>query len=62
MALTSLPLGWQIAGLWRFGELCIALAEGSAFDDYLSGSGSYADLALWRLADRLRERRGVASG
>jgi hypothetical protein len=58
----SLPLGWQISGLWLFDDLWIALAEGAAFDDYLSGSGRYADQALRRLADRLRERRGVASG
>jgi hypothetical protein len=38
------------------------LGEGPAFDDYLSGSGQYAEHALRRLADRLRERRGVASG
>ena len=52
----SLPLGW----LYRFDELWVALAEGSAFDDYASGSGEYAEQALRRLADWLRERRGVA--
>ena len=61
-AQASLPLGWQIRGLWRFDDLWIALGEGPAFDDYLSGSGRYAEQALRRLADRLRERRGVASG
>jgi hypothetical protein len=58
----SLRLGWHISGLWRFDDLWIALAEGSAFDDYLSGSGQFADQALRQLADRLRERRGLASG
>jgi hypothetical protein len=58
----SLPLGWQISGLWRFDDLWIALSEGPAFDDYLSGSGQYADQALRRLADRLRERRGPVTG
>ena len=58
----SLPLGWQLSGLYRFDELWVALAVGSAFEDYVSGSGLYAEQALRRLADRLRERRGVASG
>ena len=58
----SLPFGWGIAGLWRFDDVWIALSEGPAFDDYLSGSGRHADQALRRLADRLQERRGVASG
>ena len=54
----SLPLGWQLSGLYRFDDLWVGLAEGPAFDDYLSGSGQYAEQALRRLADRLRERRG----
>jgi hypothetical protein len=58
----SLPLGWHISGLWRFDDLWIALSEGPAFGDYLSGSGQDADQALRRLADRLRERRGPATG
>ncbi len=58
----ALPLGWQVSGVYRFGELWIGLAEGPAFDDYASGSGQYAEQALRRLSDRLRERRGVASG
>lgn len=53
----SLPLGWQIRGLWRFDDLWIALSEGPTFEDCLSGSGLYADRALRRMADRLRERR-----
>jgi hypothetical protein len=61
-ASASLPLGWQISGLWRFGETRIALSEGPGFDDYASGAGQYDYQALQRLADRLRERRGVASG
>jgi len=58
----ALPLGWQVSGLYRFGELWIGLAEGPAFDDYVSGSGGYAEQALRRLADRLWERRGTAFG
>jgi hypothetical protein len=57
----SLPLGWQISGLWRFGDLWVALSEGPDWDDYLSGSGQYADQVLRRLSDRLRERRGPAT-
>lgn len=53
----SKPLDWQISGIYRFGELWVALAEGPEFDDYLSGSGQYAAQALQRLADGLRERR-----
>jgi hypothetical protein len=58
----SLPLGWQLSGVWRFDNLWIALSEGPAFDDYLSGSGHYADQALRRVSDRLRERRASATG
>ena len=54
----SLPLGWQLSGLYRFDDLWIALGEGQGFDDYLSGSGQYAEQALRRLSDRLLERRG----
>jgi hypothetical protein len=49
----SLPLGWQISGLWRFDDLWI---------DYLSGCGDHADQALRLLSDRLRERRGPTTG
>lgn len=56
------PLGWRLSGLWCFGDLWISLAEGPAFDDYVSGSGQYAEQALRRLSDRLRERRGTAFG
>ena len=46
----------------HFDDLWVGLAEGPAFDDYLNGSGGYAEQALRWLAVRLRERRGVASG
>ena len=55
----ALPLGWQVSGLYRFDDLWIGLAEGPAFDDYTSGSALYAEQALRRLSDRLRERRGI---
>ena len=55
----SLPLGWQLSGLYRFDDLWIDLGEGPAFDDYLSDSGEYAEQALRRLADQLRELRGA---
>jgi len=58
----ALPLGWQVSGLYRFGDLWIGLAEGPAFDDYASGCGRYAEQALRHLADHLRERRGTAFG
>jgi hypothetical protein len=58
----ALPLGWRTSGLWRFGELWVALAEGPESDDYLSGTGQHAEQALRRLSDGLRERRGTASG
>jgi hypothetical protein len=50
-----------VSGLWRFDDLWVALSEGPAFDGYMS-CGQCADQALRRLSDRLRERRGVASG
>jgi hypothetical protein len=58
----SLPLGWQISGLWRFEDLWVALSQGPAFEDYVSGSGPHADQALRRMVDRLRDRRGPATG
>jgi hypothetical protein len=58
----SLPLGWQISGLYRFEDTWIGLAEGPAFEDYASGSGQYAEQALRRLGDRLRERRWPTTG
>ena len=41
----SLPRGWEIAGLWRFGEEWIALSEGPD-RDYVDASGRYPDQAL----------------
>ena len=58
----SLPHGWQLAGLYRFDDVWIALSEGPDFDDYLSGSGRYAEQALRNLGYRLRERRGPVTG
>jgi hypothetical protein len=58
----ALPLGWHVAGVWRFDDTWIALGEGQCFDDYVSGSGRFAEQALNRLSDRLRERWGVQSG
>ena len=57
----ALPLGWHVAEVSRF-DVWIALGEGLGFDDYASGSGRFAEQALNRLSDRLRERRGVQSG
>jgi hypothetical protein len=58
----ALPLDWQIRGVWRFDDVWIGLAEGPAFDDYLSGSGRYVEQALRRLTDQLATRRGRQSG
>jgi len=58
----SLPLGWQISGLWRVDDLWIALSEGPAWEDYLSGCGPSADPALRRSADQLGDRRGPTTG
>lgn len=58
----ALPLGWRVSGLYRFDETWVGLAEGPDFDDYASGSGRYAEQALLRLGDRLRERRGPTFG
>jgi hypothetical protein len=61
-AKASLPHGWQISGLYRFDDLWVGLAESPDFDDYASGSGQFAEQALRRLSDRLRERRGSTTG
>ena len=58
----SLPRGWALAGLYRFDDVWIALSEGPEFDDYLSGSGHFAEQALRNLGYRLRERRGPVTG
>ena len=57
----SLPRGWEIAGVWRFGDEWIALSEGPD-RDYLDASGRYPHQALHKLADALRERRGSPTG
>ena len=57
----ALPLGWEITGVWKFGEQWIALTEGPD-GDYMDASGRHAEQALPRLSDRLRKRRGKASG
>ena len=57
----SLPLGWNLSGLYRFDDLWVGLAEGPEFADSLSGSCQYAEQALRRLSDRFRERRGSAT-
>ena len=51
-----------MSGLYRFDDLWIGLAEGPAFDDYTSGSGQYAEQALRRLSDRLRDGLRAAAG
>jgi len=58
----SLPLGWQLTGLMRFGGEWVASSEGPTADDHLEASGLYAYEALKRLSDRLRERRGPVTG
>jgi len=58
----ALPLGWRLSGRYRFEDLWVGLAEGPAFEDYASDSGQYAEQALRRLSDRLRERRGPTTG
>jgi hypothetical protein len=42
----------------RDGDCGMARSKGPGVDDYLSASGSYAELAVRRLADPVRERRG----
>jgi len=58
----SLPLGWQLTGLMRFGGKWVAFSEGPGGADHLEASGLYAYEALKRLSDRLRERRGPTTG
>lgn len=53
----ALPLEWRLSGLFRFGDLWVALSEGPAFDDYTAGTGQYAEQALRRMTDELRKRR-----
>jgi hypothetical protein len=58
----ALPLGWHVSGLYRFGELWIGTWSEGPASDYASGPGRYAEQALRRLSDRLRERRGIVTG
>jgi len=58
----SLPLIRRLIGLYRFDDLCVDRAEGPAFENDNSGSGQYAEQALRRLIDRLRELRGSTTG
>ena len=58
----SLPRGWELAGLYRFENTWVALSQGPEFDDYLSGSGRFAEQALRTLGYRLREKRGSVTG
>jgi hypothetical protein len=58
-AQAALPHGWQVSGIWRFDDLWIALSEGPEFDDYVSGSGQYAEQAIRRLADRSGRAAGT---
>ena len=51
------PLEWRLSGLFRFGDLWVALCEGPTFEDYSYGTGQYAEQALRRLAEAMRERR-----
>lgn len=44
-------------GLYRIGELWVALGEGPAFDDYASGSGQNAEQALRRERSAARAAR-----
>ena len=52
----ALPLGWHVAGVWRFQDIWLALGEGPDFDNYARGWRRFAEQALHRLSDRLRER------
>jgi len=58
----SLPLGWQLTGLMRFGGEWVAFSEGPGDGDHLEACGIHAYEALTRLGDRLRERRGKVDG
>jgi len=58
----ALPLGWRVSGLYRFRELWVGLVEGPEFEDYVSGTGRYAEQALRRLSARLRGRRVPTTG
>jgi len=62
----SLPLGWQILGVRRFGQEWVSVAEGPTFDDYVprfvptSGRRSLLLAAqLMRLIQHLRDTDGA---
>jgi len=61
-AQASLPNGWQLTGLMRFGEEWLALSNGPAADQHIEASGRYAEQALQRLSQALRRQRGSVSG
>lgn len=54
----ALPLGWRLTGLMAFGDEWVAFSSGPASDQHVEASGRYAEQALRRLADALRELRG----
>jgi len=58
----SLPLGWRITGLMRFGSEWVAFSEGPGEADHLEASAGHAYQALQRLSERLMSRRGSVSG
>lgn len=62
----SLPLGWQLVGVWRDQDApgeWMAVASGPLQPaDMATGRGDQPHTALSRLADALRVLRGSASG
>jgi hypothetical protein len=62
----SLPLGWQLIGVWRDQEApgaWMAVASGpNQPADMATGKGDQPQKALHRLAEALQERRGSAGG
>jgi hypothetical protein len=62
----SLPLGWQLIGVWRDQESAgdwMAVASGPLQPaDMATGKGDQPEKALRQLADTLRERRGPVTG
>lgn len=62
----SLPLGWQLIGVWRDQEapgVWQAVASGpNQPADMVAGKADQPDKALRRLAEALRTRRGPVTG
>ncbi len=64
------PLEWEIMGVVRVpvgltplpGEMWAAWAKGPKDGDELAGTGEVPHSALYRLAERLAERRGSVVG